>query len=86
MLEIGVCEPLEAFLILFKIESKFAISEFEFISIMALETDNKSNFLSSLNLSFAVKNPFSLSFFEYKFLALRLNSSCTLYVKSYTSL
>lgn len=86
MLEIGVFEPFEAFLILLSVESKSLIFELEFISIMALETDNKSNFLSSLNLSFAVKNPFSLSFLEYKFLTLRLNSSWTLYVKSYTSL
>ena len=64
MLEIGLLEPFEAFFNTFKVLSKLEIFELGFISIMADATDNKLKLLSILNLSFAIKRPFSLSFFE----------------------
>ena len=64
MLEIGSLEPLEAFFSMLRVLSKLEIFDLEFISIIAADTDNKSNLLSILNLSFEVMKPFSLSFFE----------------------
>ena len=60
----GSIEPFEAFFSMFKVLSKFDILDLELISMIADDTDNKSNFLSILNLSFEVMKPFSLSFFE----------------------
>ena len=74
MLEIGLVEPFDAFFKTFKVLSKLEIFEFGFISIMAEDTDNKLKLLSMLNLSFAIKRPFSLSFFEYRFSTEFLNS------------
>ena len=48
--------------------------DLEFISIIADDTDNRLKLLSILNLSLAIKRPFSLSFFEYKFSTEFLNS------------
>ena len=51
MLEIGSLEPLEAFFSMLRVLSKLEIFDLEFISIIAADTDNKSNLLSILNLS-----------------------------------
>jgi hypothetical protein len=64
MLEIGLDDSLDDFFRIFKVESNSEIFEFEFISIIAADTDNKSKFLWVLNLSLAIINPFSLSTFE----------------------
>ena len=61
MLEIGSLEPLEAFFSMLRVLSKLEIFDLEFISIIAADTDNKSNLLSILNLSLDNIKPFSLS-------------------------
>lgn len=63
MLEIGSLEPLEAFFSMLRVLSKLEIFDLEFISIIAADTDNKSNLLSILNLSLDNIKPFSLSVF-----------------------
>ena len=74
MLEIGSLEPLEAFFSMLRVLSKLEIFDLEFISIIAADTDNKSNLLSILNLSLDNIKPFSLSVFFYIFSAVDLNS------------
>ena len=63
MLEIGSLETLEAFFSMLRVLSKLEIFDLEFISIIAADTDNKSNLLSILNLSLDNIKPFSLSVF-----------------------